>query len=993
MAFPPLVSSTPPPLDNYRESDDDEFGDYATGGLDGSSTTSESPRKLLTPIQTPIPSVTASPRVNGIDLDVSPMNITSYTKNDIIKSNNDEDIMIVEKTNDTVSSIKLDSRTCSESLRNNITNDLNFIRKINRNVDENGDLCEAIDQNYFESNSGSTDVIYKTDNNIDQASAVINGDVVCSNHNSLANSLKTNSEHDDSLNNLEINEDHEPLSLVLDDPSVVDELQHDIDDDFYNYDDFDNTLECNNTKINSSKIVSDTETNSTLQRNETRDSVIDSEETIKCDESIRVADDESKDEFYDDITSDFSNYLIKHGNNTDYVNSFVISDVESDIDIIGMKDNCKEEGILMGNSTSGLDNFNFDFQQSHITDVSSDNLSINPVMANVSTNIPQINDDDDDFGDSNNTVISGELDQNNRQSINIDFINAFDDSIKNNSNKNECEKIDCDFSTFIDYQCSNENDENNLDARNTTINLFPEISSSYETNVENSNTNPLPINVSTIETVDEFSDFISRIHSDDVEEKNSSCINQENYLPSSSIDEQKFNSNNHEEDDDFGDFADFSCEPVAVAAEWIPNVQAPSLNESNVIDDDDEFGDFDNFGISATPIEVPQISLRESMSRIENKNAANKIEDIVTNMFPIVNELSSVDLKPLLGETDKIWQSLKQIEETNALSYQWTNSVSNNVLLSSLGIDSRNILFGPKWNPNVPRFAANLGCSPLEPMKAPSEAQQLFTTNSVKQSNSLTTEDVPAAQFDWNSSGLVNPLDASGGGLSALLPLDLLYPFDPLLTPHYSTHSESYHHHAACTRSSIYFNREEVPPSYEQNQNYPRTQRSSENIDNAAIKLPSKQAQMSKIIEPLPGPSTVERKKKIENSEVSMKKYSNQNLQKSSQSTQNSGKSTLIDNSTGNKVDVVRVDMKIESGKVEQSRKMSNAMKREGVSNFEHTILDRHGRSMVVKAETVRVLKQLPDLSFLSAKTLLFNPENKQIVQDLGAMINRTMPG
>lgn len=150
---------------------------------------------------------------------------------------------------------------------------------------------------------------------------------------------------------------------------------------------------------------------------------------------------------------------------------------------------------------------------------------------------------------------------------------------------------------------------------------------------------------------------------------------------------------------------------------------------------------------------------------------------------------------------------------------------------------------------------------------------------------------------------------------------------------------------------------------------------------------------MSKIIEPLPGPSTVERKKKIENSEVSMKKYSNQNLQKSSQSTQNSGKSALIDNSTGNKVDVVRVDMKIESGKVEQSRKMSNAMKREGVTNFEHTILDRHGRSMVVKAETVRVLKQLPDLSFLSAKTLLFNPENKQIVQDLGAMINRTMPG
>lgn len=35
MAFPPLVSSTPPPLDNFGESDEDEFGDFTTGGIDG----------------------------------------------------------------------------------------------------------------------------------------------------------------------------------------------------------------------------------------------------------------------------------------------------------------------------------------------------------------------------------------------------------------------------------------------------------------------------------------------------------------------------------------------------------------------------------------------------------------------------------------------------------------------------------------------------------------------------------------------------------------------------------------------------------------------------------------------------------------------------------------------------------------------------------------------------------------------------------------------
>lgn len=45
----------------------------------------------------------------------------------------------------------------------------------------------------------------------------------------------------------------------------------------------------------------------------------------------------------------------------------------------------------------------------------------------------------------------------------------------------------------------------------------------------------------------------------------------------------------------------------------------------------------------------------------------------------------------------------------------------------------------------------------------------------------------------------------TGGGLSALLPLDLLCPFDPLLTPHCSTYSESYHQTAAYTRDSIYY--------------------------------------------------------------------------------------------------------------------------------------------------------------------------------------------
>lgn len=35
MAFPPLVSCTPPPLDSVGDYDDDEFGDFTAGGIDG----------------------------------------------------------------------------------------------------------------------------------------------------------------------------------------------------------------------------------------------------------------------------------------------------------------------------------------------------------------------------------------------------------------------------------------------------------------------------------------------------------------------------------------------------------------------------------------------------------------------------------------------------------------------------------------------------------------------------------------------------------------------------------------------------------------------------------------------------------------------------------------------------------------------------------------------------------------------------------------------
>lgn len=58
----------------------------------------------------------------------------------------------------------------------------------------------------------------------------------------------------------------------------------------------------------------------------------------------------------------------------------------------------------------------------------------------------------------------------------------------------------------------------------------------------------------------------------------------------------------------------------------------------------------------------------------------------------MISERQEVELKSLIDKTDKVWQNVKSVEETNALTYQWANSSSNNVLLNALGIDSRNIV-------------------------------------------------------------------------------------------------------------------------------------------------------------------------------------------------------------------------------------------------------------------------------------------------------------
>uniref|UniRef100_A0A1B0CQQ3 Aftiphilin clathrin-binding box domain-containing protein n=1 Tax=Lutzomyia longipalpis TaxID=7200 RepID=A0A1B0CQQ3_LUTLO len=209
-----------------------------------------------------------------------------------------------------------------------------------------------------------------------------------------------------------------------------------------------------------------------------------------------------------------------------------------------------------------------------------------------------------------------------------------------------------------------------------------------------------------------------------------------------------------EETIDFvADFSQFDVPAdVPVAANVVVNQSV-----DNQGDDDDEFGDFSDFQQpEAAPTAV-----------IDTNNLNSQFLSALSLMFPKGEEDSPEGAKSTeentkidteLAQKSQILLDLKDFEASKALQYQWPNSTSNQSLIRSLGIDSRNILHGGKWNSSMPRFAANLGFSPLQPMKPGASS----STHRVEGSDKLTStapSEVPAAQFDWTSAGLVNPLD------------------------------------------------------------------------------------------------------------------------------------------------------------------------------------------------------------------------------------------
>lgn len=133
------------------------------------------------------------------------------------------------------------------------------------------------------------------------------------------------------------------------------------------------------------------------------------------------------------------------------------------------------------------------------------------------------------------------------------------------------------------------------------------------------------------------------------------------------------------EDDDFGNFENCSFNVV--------NSETTRSNEDDFGDfekcssqqNDDEFGDFGSASFSECKVD-------------EYADIERKAEEVITGAFPLINVESQDYTEVDFVEGNPIFDSLKDIMETNALKFHWVSSSSQKTLLKALNIDMRNIV-------------------------------------------------------------------------------------------------------------------------------------------------------------------------------------------------------------------------------------------------------------------------------------------------------------
>ncbi|XP_046355866.2 aftiphilin-like isoform X2 [Haliotis rufescens] len=245
------------------------------------------------------------------------------------------------------------------------------------------------------------------------------------------------------------------------------------------------------------------------------------------------------------------------------------------------------------------------------------------------------------------------------------------------------------------------------------------------------------------------------------------------------------------EDEDFGDFNTAQDSKKEEEGDF---GGFTSVSDKDTADADGDWANFEDCKSTANqtsqiPSKLPVPDTTASLSAPHSKVSSEKLDHILSSCFPSLDsgetETCPSQLEVLISaQPDKgtvsmhisktttgkargpgvVWHSLRDLDKTSALVYQWTSSTANKHMFKTLRIDTQNILIGHKKQ-SVPIFASNIGL--LEPIRGPVDAKPLqpklnptLVDPDKADDNAGGAQELPPVEFDWDNSGLTNPLTA-----------------------------------------------------------------------------------------------------------------------------------------------------------------------------------------------------------------------------------------
>lgn len=235
-----------------------------------------------------------------------------------------------------------------------------------------------------------------------------------------------------------------------------------------------------------------------------------------------------------------------------------------------------------------------------------------------------------------------------------------------------------------------------------------------------------------------------------------------------------------ENDESWGNFG---AESVAVDGEsdWGEggNIEETKVENAGACDDiefdesDDEFGDFGEADTFNNVSVAPQLSIKETEPSIRHhlETLSEESCDLLQTLF--ISEQSSheseeepsVLLDQIVLKEGEIFEKIGNPSSCSALDHQWKESAAYNIIMSTLGIDSRILLDGESWRSSVPKYPKNAASLMTPGLLTPEPV-----SNETPNNESTSTDQVSPAQFDWSNSGLTNPLDENDQKQSSLPP-------------------------------------------------------------------------------------------------------------------------------------------------------------------------------------------------------------------------------